>query len=149
MGTRTTMLRAALLLAAVAATPAMAPKAQNKAALRMGLEDITDTSSFGFLKGIAFFGASFVPSFFLAGYFLGGYYPGLAAGAPTEPEWCPTAMQYAHGVPKGTLNANVAKVEAKEAELKAVKEKAAAAKKAAKKAAAEAKKAAEAKAAAQ
>mmetsp|Transcript_48100 Transcript_48100/g.75119 ORF Transcript_48100/g.75119 Transcript_48100/m.75119 type:complete len:337 (+) Transcript_48100:3-1013(+) len=113
------------------------PKTQNtKATVRMGLEDITDTSSLGFVKGVAFFGASFVPSFFLAGYFLGGYFPGLAVGAQTEPAWWPTSMQYAHGVPKGTLNANVAKIEAKEAELKEAKAKADAAKKAAKKAAA-------------
>ena len=31
-----------------------------------------------------------------------------------EPSWWPTAMQYAHGVPKGTLAENVARVEAKE-----------------------------------
>ena len=34
-----------------------------------------NTRSNGFIKGLLFFGASFVPSFFLAGYFLGGYYP--------------------------------------------------------------------------
>lgn len=68
-------------------------------------------------------------------YFLGGYYPGLAVGAPGEPDWWPTGMQYAHGVNKGTLSANVAVVEKKEAELKAAQEKAKAAKKAAKAAA--------------
>jgi len=60
----------------------------------MGLESITDTNGpLGGLKWFAFFGASFVPSLFLAGYFLGGYYPGLAVGAPQEPNWWPTAMQ--------------------------------------------------------
>jgi hypothetical protein len=68
-------------------------------------------------------------------YFLGGYYPGLAVGAQGEPDWWPTGMQYAHGVNKGTLSANVAVVEKKEAELKAAQEKAKAAKKAAKAAA--------------
>jgi hypothetical protein len=67
---------------------------QAKAQLRMGLEDITDTSgSLGGLKWFGFFGASFVPSLFLAGYFLGGYYPGMIVGAPAEPDWWPTSMQ--------------------------------------------------------
>jgi hypothetical protein len=102
---------------------------------------ITDTSgALGGFKWILFFGASFLPSLFLAGYFLGGYYPPMAAGlASEEPSWWPTAMQYSHGVNKGTLAKNVAKVESKEKELKAAKDKLAAAKKAAK----EAKKAAE------
>jgi len=66
---------------------------QAKASLRMGLEDITDTSgTIGGLKWIGFFGASFVPSLFLCGYFLGGYYPPMALGA-SEPDWWPTAMQ--------------------------------------------------------
>ena len=66
---------------------------QAKASLRMGLEDITDTSgTIGGLKWIGFFGASFIPSLFLAGYFLGGYYPPMALGA-SEPDWWPTAMQ--------------------------------------------------------
>ena len=52
--------------------------------------------------------------------------------------------QYSHGVNKGTLAKNVAKVEAKEKELKAAQEKAKAAKKAAKEAAKAAKKAEEA-----
>ncbi|EKX34573.1 hypothetical protein GUITHDRAFT_166167 [Guillardia theta CCMP2712] len=163
------MLRSALLLVAAAAASAFAPSSvparglqlksssfcpaapmqaarpANKAALRMGLEDITDTSSLGTLKWFGFFGASFVPSFFLAGYFLGGIYPGMIADPNTpEPSWWPTAMQYSHGVNKGTLATNVAKVQAKEAELKAAKEKAAAAKKAAKAAAKAAKEAAKA-----
>lgn len=67
---------------------------QAKASLRMGLEDITDTTGpLGGLKWIGFFGASFFPSLFLAGYFLGGYYPGLAVGAAQEPDWWPTSMQ--------------------------------------------------------
>ena len=64
-------------------------RGQNKASLRMALEDITDTSGApGGLKWVGFFGASFVPSLFLAGYFLGGYFPG-----GVEPAWWPTAMQ--------------------------------------------------------
>ncbi len=62
---------------------------QNKASLRMALEDITDTSgALGGIKWVGFFGASFLPSLFLAGYFLGGYFPG-----GVEPSWWPTAMQ--------------------------------------------------------
>lgn len=89
---------------------------QAKSGMRMGLEQITDTdgSPLDLVKGFAFFGASFVPSFFLAAYFLGGYYPPLALGANTEPSWWPTAMQYANGIPMGTLAENVKKVEAKE-----------------------------------
>ena len=107
---------------------------------------ITDTDGFfGPFKWIFFFGASFFPSLFLALYFLGGYYPPMAVGlAKEEPSWWPTAMQYSHGVNKGTLAKNVAKVEAKEKELKAAQEKAKAAKKAAKEAAKAAKKAEEA-----
>merc|ERR1719454_708704 len=130
------MLRIAALIACVASATAFAPGAmtarpmQLKSAsvcgqalpqaaarpaakstsLRMGLESVTDTNGpLGGLKWFVFFGASFVPSLFLAGYFLGGYYPGLAVGAPQEPGWWPTAMQYSHGVNKGTLAANVAK----------------------------------------
>merc|ERR1719265_1137414 len=95
--------------------PQAAARPANKASLRMALEDITDTSgALGGLKWFGFFGASFVPSLFLAGYFLGGYFPG-----GVEPSWWPTAMQYSHGVNKGTLATNVAKVEAKAAKAAA------------------------------
>jgi len=107
------------------ALPQAAARPAAKSSLRMGLEGITDTNGpLGGLKWFVFFGASFVPSLFLAGYFLGGYYPGLAVGAPQEPSWWPTSMQYAHGVNKGTLAVNVAKVEAKEKELAEAKAKA-------------------------
>lgn len=119
---------------------------QAKSGMRMGLEQITDTdgSPLDLVKGFVFFGASFVPSFFLAAYFLGGYYPPLALGASTEPSWWPTAMQYANGIPMGTLAENVKKVEAKEKAAAEAKAKVEAAKKAAKKAAKAAKAAAEA-----
>merc|ERR1711906_74494 len=94
----------------------LAPQAAaKKATLRMDLSSLTDNdgSPLDLVKGFAFFGASFVPSFFLAAYFLGGYYPPLALGANTEPSWWPTAMQYANGIPMGTLAENVKKVEVK------------------------------------
>jgi len=99
-------------------------KQQSKTAITMGLESITDTESFGLIKWFGFFGASFVPSFFLAAYFLGGYYPGLAVGASTEPSWWPTAMQYAHGVPKAVLAQNSAALEAKEKAAEEARQKA-------------------------
>merc|ERR1740115_231513 len=123
------MLRIAALVACVATATAFAPGAMTarpmqlratlpqaaarpaaKASLRMGLEDITDTSgTLGGFKWIGAFGASFVPSLFLCGYFLGGYYPPMALGA-SEPDWWPTAMQYSHGVNKATLGTNVARL---------------------------------------
>jgi len=128
------------------AAPMTARAPAAKSGMRMGLEQITDTdgSPLDLVKGFAFFGASFVPSFFLAAYFLGGYYPPLALGANTEPSWWPTAMQYANGIPMGTLAENVKKVEVKEKAAAEAKAKVEAAKKAAKKAAKAAKAAAEA-----